>query len=214
MTVKRWPFRPSTALWISSTEERQGSYIQSNMTLHAPQFAGAVLMNGVPVVNEGSQRMIQTMGGIISLNNTNGAAYFGCVLSVNPAGDQRAFYVGNPAGAYTVVGVLLNEQGIRMNDPAKPTYIMNELPATAVTRGRLWYSSWDTTFAGALTLPAPGCRVVYRIATGGGALYAGQIGFMLAAAAVPGTHLQLQAAVLSYSASLGADIDFFIPVAS
>jgi hypothetical protein len=181
--------------------------MQVNLALHAPLFAGAVGMNGVPVINEGSQRMIQTKGGIISLSNTDGTAFFGCILTVNPAGDQAAFYVGNPTGTYTVAGVLLNEQGIRENDPAKPTWIMNEMPATAVYKGRLWFSSWDTTFAGALTTPVVGCRVLYRLATGGGALYAGQIGFIAAAGAVPVTHAQLQANVVGYNTVMGADVD-------
>jgi hypothetical protein len=193
--------------------------MQTNLALHAPLFAGAVLMNGAPVVNEGSQRMIQTKGGIISLNNvvtgaTPAFAYFGCVLSINPAGDASAFYVGNPTGTYTIVGVLLNEQGVRENDPAKPTYIMNEMPATAVVRGRLWYASWDTTFAGALTVPVVGCRVVYRLASASTTLYAGQIGFMAASAAPPGTHVQLQAAVMNVTLTGAADIDFFIPTAT
>ena len=169
-------------------------------------------MNGVPVINEGSTRGIQTKGGIISLNNIAAAiAYFGAIVTVNPAGDDDAFYVGDPA-AYVVIGPLLNEQGVRENDPAKPTYIMNELPATAVTRGRLWYSSWDVTFAGAIT-PVVGCRVIFRAVTAA-ANYAGWIGFLAAAGGVPGTHQQLQAAVINYNTALGADIDFFIPIAT
>lgn len=176
-------------------------------------------MNGVPVVNEGSTRRLDAKGGIISLNNvvtgaTPAFAYFGAVMSVNPAGDQAAFYVGNPTGTYTVVGILLNEQGVRENDPAKPNYIMNEMPATVVTRGRLWMASWDTTFAGALATPVVGCRVVYRIASASATLYAGQIGFLAAGAGIPATHLQVQAAVMSVTVTQGADIDFFIPVAT
>jgi hypothetical protein len=192
--------------------------MQQTFALHAPLFAGAVLMNGVPVINEGSQRMLSLKGGIISLNNvitgaTPAFAFFGSVLTINPAGDEAAFYVGNPTGTYTVVGILLNEMGVRMNDPAKPTYIMNEMNATAVVRGRLWIAAWDTTFAGALATPTVGCRVVYRMVTAG-ANPAGQIGFLAAAGGVPGTHVQVQAMVLNYSVNQGADIDFFIPTAT
>lgn len=188
--------------------------MQTNLALHAPQFGGAVLMNGVPVVNEGSIRMIETKGGIISLNNvvtgaTPAFAYFGSVMSVNPAGDQAAFYVGNPTGTYTVVGILLNEQGVRMNDPAKPTYIMNEMPATVVNRGRVWINSWDTTFAGSLAVPVVGCRVIYRIASASTTLVAGMIGFLAAGGGIPGTHLQLNAAVVSVNAITGGcDLNF------
>ena len=187
--------------------------MQTNLALHAPLFAGAVTMNGVPVINEGSTRFIETKGGIVSLNNIATAiAYFGCVMSVNLAGDDDAFYVGNPAGAFTVMGVLLNEQGVRENDPAKPTYIMNEMPCTVVTRGRLWYMQWDTNFAGAIALPTVGCRIVFRWVYLAAASYAGELGFGAAAMAVPGTHSQVQAAVINYNVALGADIDFFIPV--
>jgi hypothetical protein len=194
--------------------------MQTNLALHAPLFGGAVLMNGVPVINEGSMRLIQTKGGIISLNNVvTGAtpyfAYFGSVMTVNPAGDQAAFYVGNPTTTYSVIGILLNEQGVRMNDPAKPTYIMNEMPATVVVGGRVWINSWDTTFAGALAVPVVGCRVIYRMASASTVLVGGMIGFLAAAGAIPGTHAQLNAAVVGVNGITGScDLDLHSPAAT
>jgi hypothetical protein len=193
--------------------------MQQSMALHGPLYYGAVLANGVPVINEGSFRNIQTKGGIVSLNNvvtgaTPAIAYFGCMMTINGAGDDAAFYVGLPVGTYTLIGPLLNEQGIRENDPAKPTYIMNEQPCTVVSRGRLYYGTWGTNFVASLAVPVVGCRIVYRWVTLAAAEYAGQIGFLAAAGAVPGTHTQVQGAVLNLTFTGLVDIDFFTPVAT
>ena len=185
--------------------------MQSNMAPLSVEFMGTQKINGFPSVVEGSNRLIQTVGGIISNGNTDGAAVFGCVLSILASGagmDDNAFYVGLPGSAYTVIGVLLNEQGVQENDPAKPNYLNNEQMATAVVRGRLSYSSVDTTAPGSIAAPYVGNRVIFNNATG-------LIGFLKAGTAVPAGYTQLQAAIVNVATfSSLIDLDIFIPVAS
>jgi len=139
-------------------------------------------------------------------------AIFGVIMSVLASGtnsDDSAFFVGYPTGSgYVIVGPLLNEQGVRENDPAKPNYLFNEQPATVVSRGRLLYASWGSSVTGALTLPYIGCRVVFNNTSG-------QINFLAQGANVPAGYTQLQAAVVNvYTFSNIVDIDFFIPQAN
>ena len=104
--------------------------MQTNLSL-AVEFFGSVAINGVPSVMEGSTRLLNTKGGIISAGspNVNGSAIFGRIMSVLASGtgaDDSAFIVGYPSGSgYVIVGPLLNEQGVRENDPAKPNYLFN-----------------------------------------------------------------------------------------
>jgi hypothetical protein len=183
--------------------------MQTNMAPLSVEFMGTQNINGYPAVMEGSNRMLESVGGIISNGNTDGAAVFGVVLSVIASGagtDDSAFYVGQPTSAYTVIGILLNEQGIQENDPAKPNYINNEQMATAVRKGRLLYTSWDLTATGSIA-PYVGVRVIFNNTTG-------LIGFLKAGAAVPTGYTQLQADVANVSIFSGqAEIDFFIPQA-
>ena len=184
--------------------------MQTNMAPLGVAFEGAAYINGFPIVMEGSVRLISTLGGIIAAGNTDTTAVFGVVMSVIASGasaDDNAFYVGLPSSAYTVLGVLLNEQGIQENDPAKPNYVQNEQMASLVSRGRLDYSSWDLTAAGSLA-PYVGCRVIFSNTTG-------LVGFMKAGAAVPAGYTQLQAAVVNVDSFTGqAEVEIFIPVAS
>jgi len=185
--------------------------MQSNLSL-AVEFKGSVAINGVPAVMEGSQRMLQTKGGIISgSGNTDGSAFFGIVMSVLASGtgyDESALFIGYPSGSsYAIVGVLLNEQGIRENDPAKPNWISNEQPATVVNRGRLLFASWGKTATGAVD-PYPGCRVIFKNTTG-------KIEFIPQGYTVPSGWTQLQAAVISNNPFTGfVDLDIFIPQAN
>jgi len=185
--------------------------MQSNMAPLSVEFKGSQNINGFPIVMEGSVRMIQTAGGIIAAGNTDTTAVFGCVMSVLASGvgaDDNAFYVGLPSSAYTVIGVLLNEQGIQENDPAKPNYVQNEQMAAVVSRGRLGYSSVDTTAPGSLASPYLGCRVIFSNTTG-------LVGFLKAGTAVPVGYTQLQAAIINVDMfTQQIELDIFIPVAS
>ena len=185
--------------------------MQTNLAPLSVEFKGSQNINGYPAVVEGSTRLIQTDGGIISNGNVDGTAVFGCVMSVVASGagsDDNAFYVGLPGSAYTVMGVLLNEQGVQENDPAKPNYLNNEQMCTIVSRGRLIYTSYDLTAPGSLAAPFVGCRVIFSNSTG-------LIGFIAKGASVPVGYTQLQAAVINIdSFTQQMDLDIFIPVAS
>lgn len=179
--------------------------MNSNMTL-AVEFKGSQAINGVPGNLEGSIRMIETKGGFISTSNTNGTAIFGVMMSVNPAGDPQALYVGLPNG-YVFVGPLLNEQGIRENDPAKPNWIINGMPATVVLAGTLWYPSWAKTLAAAID-PVVGCLVVAKDADG-------TIEFQTAGASIPAASHKVNAAVVDVDTlGNGALLRFFSIVAA
>ena len=186
--------------------------MQTNLAL-AVEFFGSVAINGVPAVMEGSTRLLNTKGGIISAGspNVNGSAIFGRIMSVLASGagaDDSAFIVGYPNGSgYVIAGPLLNEQGVRENDPAKPNYLFNEQPATVVSRGRLLYTTYGSSVAGAIA-PVMGARVCFNNTTG-------EINFLPAGTTVPAGYTQLQAAVVNvYSFTNQIDIDFFIPQAS
>lgn len=112
-------------------------------------FLGTVLANGVPAHVQSGQWPGQSIGGIISADNTE-VAYFGRVVSSDPAKD-KLFLVGWAPGL-VVRGPLLNRQGIRENEPAKPDYILNEQSADAVVKGPLWYAKWGTTVGHATPL--------------------------------------------------------------
>ena len=184
--------------------------MQSNMAL-AVEFFGSVAINGVPSVMEGSNRLLQTKGGYISGSGTAnppGSTQFGRIMSVFASGagsDDSAFVIGYPTGSgYVIVGPLLNEQGVRENDPAKPNYLFNEQPATVVSRGRLLYSSWGSSVAGAVQ-PYVGCRVCFEKATG-------EINFLIQGGTVPAAYVLLQASVVNVYQFTGiVDIDFQIP---
>jgi hypothetical protein len=188
--------------------------MQQNLAL-AVEFFGSVAVNGVPSVMEGSLRLLQTKGGIISAGasqSTSGSAIFGCIMSVLASGtgaDEAAFYVGYPSGTgFVVIGALLNEQGVRENDPAKPNWLFNEEPATVVIKGRLRYSSWGSSATSALATPIIGCRVVFNNGTG-------IINFLPAGTSVPAGYTQLQAAVVGIDQFTNmVDLDLLGPSAS
>ncbi len=187
--------------------------MQSNMSL-APEFFGSVVANGVPAVMEGSNRLLQTKGGIISAGasqSTSGSAVFGAIMSILASGtaaDDAAFYVGYPSGSgFMIIGALLNEQGVMENDPAKPNFLFNEEPATVVVKGRLRYSSYGSSASGAIA-PIPGCRVVFQDTTG-------ILNFLPAGTSVPAGYHQLQAAVIGVDEFTGIiDIDILGPQAA
>ena len=183
--------------------------MQSNMAPLSVEFKGSQNINGYPAVYEGSNRFLEGVGGIIAAGNTDTTAVFGVVMSILASGvgmDDNAFYVGLPSSAYVVLGVLLNEMGIQENDPANPNYVQYEQYATLVVRGRLIYSSWDTSAAGSLATPYVGCRVIFNNITG-------LIGFLKTGAVVPAGYTQLQAYVINYDTFCGqVDLEVFVPV--
>ncbi len=183
--------------------------MQSNLSL-AVEFMGSVAINGVPSVIEGSTRLLSGKGGIIAVQsgsfNAAGSAIFGRIMSILASGtgaDEAAFYMGYPSGSgFTIIGPLLNEQGVRENDPAKPNYLFSEQPATAVTVGTLSYATYGSSATGAIA-PFVGCRVCFENATG-------IINFLPQGATAPAGYTQLNARVTTVRQFTSIiDIEFF-----
>lgn len=183
-----------------------GNFITSGflpgMTL---TITGSALNNfsGGKIVSVTATKMI--LAGINLVTEAAGAAD---TLAGLP--DQDALYVGIPPG-YTPIGVILNEESVRLFDAEKPNFILNEQPATVAVRGRLAYQTFDQTFLGALVVPVVGCRVVCSNTTGA-------IGLLAAGAAVPAGYTQVKAAVVTVTPFgpplKSVDLDLFMPVAS
>src|ERR1700690_3519776 len=104
--------------------------MQANMNL-VVEFKGSQTINGVPARYQGSQDDITPKGGFISNNNTEGNAIFGNIVSVNKAADLSELLMGaNGTGDANnvILGPLMNDQAVRMFDPAKPNWKMNGMP--------------------------------------------------------------------------------------
>ena len=104
------------------------------------------------------------LGGIPAIDDT-ATPYFGCLVSVNPAGIvDSQYYCGIPSG-YIPIGIILYHAGIAMNDPAKPNSFLATQPATIMGCGNLWLATWGKTCIGSID-PKVGCVVVANNTTG------------------------------------------------
>lgn len=147
--------------------------MENNLTLGI-DFQGSIQMNGVPAFNSTG---IFTVGGYLStgVKNVGKTFEFGCVLSCDPD-DPEELFIGIPTGA-VYRGILLNEQSIRENAPARPTYPLLGTPVTAGFAGAFWYKKWTKTAANAIE-PVIGAKVIGNKTTGA-------IEFLAAISAVP-----------------------------
>jgi hypothetical protein len=169
--------------------------MQANMNL-VVEFKGSQTINGVPARYQGSQDDVTPKGGFISNNNTEGNAIFGNIVSVNKAADASELLMGaNGTGDANniILGPLMNDQSVRMFDPAKPSWKMNGMPATVAREGTLLYNKWNANATNAIQ-PVMGCRIIGNNATG-------EIQFLPAGNTVPSGWTQLNAVV--------ADVDTF-----
>lgn len=172
--------------------------MQTNMNL-VVEFKGSQTINGVPARYQGSQDDITPKGGFISNNNTEGNAIFGNIMCVNKAADVEELLVGAQVDANSIiVGPLMNDQAVRMFDPAKPNWKMNGMPATVVREGTLLYNKWNKTATNSID-PVMGCRIIANNSTG-------EIQFLPAGNAVPSGWAQINAVIV--------DVDTFNGVAS
>ena len=160
-------------------------------------FLGSVKANGVPGHVQSGIWPGLTTGGIIDANNTVDAK-FGLIVSSAP-GEDKLMHVGwNPGDI--VRGPLLNRQGIRENEPAKPDYILNEQPAEAVAKGPVWYASWGVTVGKAT--PQIGDQVIFSKTTG-------IVEFIADGESVPAGFKPLFAAVIQVDLTgNGVEVDF------
>lgn len=158
--------------------------MQSNITNNdlGIGFLGTIEMDGVPAHVQGGVYPGRLQPGIISDDNTE-TAYFGRIVSVDPDDDKKLI-VGWRKGLI-VRGILINRQGIRENEPAKPNYILNGQPAEFLYKGPAWHRTWDTVVG---KTPAVGDMIVFKETTG-------LIGFLADGSAVPAGYKPLLAAV-------------------
>ena len=145
-------------------------------------FEGSASINGQPMYNSNG---IRTIGAYQDSTDTQ-VAYFGRVASVVPATDKYSYFMGAP-GSSNLLGVLLNEQSVRENDPAKPDFVLSTLPATILYWGEFWLPSWTKTAAGAID-PVIGAVVIFKNTTG-------QIEFLASGQSAPAGWTALNASV-------------------
>lgn len=134
----------------------------SNLTLTVG-FKGKQKLNGVAAYDGNTG--IRTVGGIISKNNVLDAEFGKAVYAA--AANPDVLYVGKTSVTLTnpvFRGVLLGNNGIRENMPARPNTYLAGSPASAVFAGVLWYD--DITREDGTTAPVIGDTVCAQDATG------------------------------------------------
>jgi hypothetical protein len=128
-------------------------------------FKGNMSVNGYPA---GPKDSYLTLGGFIDANDVNNAsvivAPFGNFVSA-AVGTGDAWVLGLPSG-YIARGVLLVDESIMYNEPAKSTGYGLGLDATVMYRGPFRLSSWTANGSGSLTTPYLGCVPIVNIASG------------------------------------------------
>lgn len=148
-------------------------------------FKGAALINGEPVNR--SNAGYKTLGGFVDDSNANNAgltAYFGLVVSTDPTGSSGAFVLGQPSG-YIYRGVLMADNSVLQNEPAKSGYMLQGVPATVIYEGTATYQYWTKTQVGAID-PVLGAEIIFRaLSTGTGAAPIGAIEFLPSGTAIP-----------------------------
>jgi hypothetical protein len=166
-------------------------------------FKGSGAVNGEPVNR--SNAGYKTLGGACiysgDSNNTGLVATFGVVVST-PTSDSSLYAIGKPSG-YVPRGVLVADNSVMQNEPAKSGYMLQDLPITVGYEGTFTYQSWTKTQTGAID-PTPGCQIIYRATTGGTAGCAiGALEFLPAGQAVPTSFASFPGYVVQYDAVNG-----------
>ena len=133
--------------------------MESNQTL-TTSFIGSATINGVPKTNREGYR---TDGGYIDSTETQ-TAYFGRVVSRVLGTSDKALWMGAP-GSSTYAGVLINEEQMQQNSPARPDYLLASEPATFVYWGEIWIKDYAAVTTGIIA-PVVGAGVQYNNTTG------------------------------------------------
>lgn len=151
-------------------------------------YKGQGSANGIPAYSEDGALQL---GGYQALDCTQ-TAYFGYVVSVNPAGSPDGkMYCGIPS-TYVPSGILVYHAGIAQNDPAKPDSFINGQPFTVMYEGTIWLSNW-VKVSPFKTVPQITDQVLCDNTTG-------QIAFIDVGASVPTGYTAIGARVASVSA--------------
>lgn len=129
-------------------------------------FKGNMSVNGYPA---GPKDSYMTLGGFLDPNDLNNASVtigpFGSMVSAL-AGTGDAWILGVPSGSYLPRGILLVDESIMYNEPAKANGYGLGLPATAMIRGYFRMSSWTADASNSLTTPYLGCVPIVKNTTG------------------------------------------------
>ena len=124
-------------------------------------YEGSGAANAQPVYTEDG---IHTLGGSRADADTQ-TAYFGVVVSVDPAATVPGqFFCGIPS-TYIPAGIIMYSAGIAMLDAAKPNSFIGNQPMAIVHLGQMWFGSWTKTSPNAID-PVVGCVVICNNTTG------------------------------------------------
>jgi len=130
-------------------------------------YKGTGAVNGEPVNR--SNAGYKNKGGFISAsdsNNTGLIATFGIVVSQLPSNDPAAFTIGCPAG-YIPIGIIQADNGVLGNEPAKATYVFQDIPVDIGYEGTYRYQVMSATQTGALALPTLDYQLIFRATSAG-----------------------------------------------
>lgn len=183
-------------------ENTSGMPFSGNLT-----FQGGGLVNGEPVNR--SNAGYKTVGGFILSSDSNNSgleATFGKVVSTLPSGDNTAFAIGKPSG-YVARGIIMANNGVMQNEPAKSGYMLQDIPVTVLYEGTFRNLTWTKTQTGAID-PVVGCQIIYRATTGGTAgCDIGALEFLPAGAAIPTSFAAFPGYVAEYTSQNGVVIE-------
>lgn len=183
-------------------ENTSGMPFSGNLT-----FQGGGLVNGEPVNR--SNAGYKTTGGFILSSDSNNSgleATFGKVVSTLPSGDNTAFAIGKPAG-YVARGIIMANNGVMQNEPAKSGYMLQDIPVTVLYEGTFRNLTWTKTQTGAID-PVVGCQIIYRYTTGGTAgCDIGALEFLPAGTAIPTSFAAFPGYVAEYTSQNGVVIE-------
>jgi len=175
--------------------------MNSNMSFTIGNFKGTGNVNGLPVFVD---KLPLTIGGVMGTINDLYPAYFGCLVSVDPA-DPNTFLVGCAAGDYPV-GILAFDPAIAQNDPGMNNMYFEGRPATAIAFGLAQFNLTSDDFSeGKLGMEVWADRLT------------GEIGFFeIGATPAPDTDdfIKLNASVFKKEEPNGVTVFFQNPIAT
>jgi len=171
-------------------------------------YKGTGAVNGEPINR--SNAGYKTMGGIIASsdsNNTGLIATFGLVVSSLPANDGSSFVIGCPAG-YVARGIIVADNGVLGNEPAKATYVFQDIPVTVGYDGTYRFTGFSNTQTGSSLTPDFSYQPIFRATSAGtGAAPIGTIEFIPGSSAVPTGWQALPGYIVEDPANVGLALE-------
>lgn len=171
-------------------------------------FKGTATVNGEPINR--SNAGYKTIGGFIDSgdsNNTGLTATFGVVVSSLPANDPSLFVIGCPAG-YVPRGIVVADNAVLQNEPAKAGYQLQSIPVTIGYEGTFRYNGFSATQTNATATPLIGYQGIFRATSGGsGAAPIGTIEFIPDGQAIPTGWLSLPGYIAEFTSQNGVALE-------